>query len=237
MENTNLYKETAENLEKLRCIFEKSPIIETFHKIEVLSSQIETFDMHSAVSILQKHHLTGITAVIEAENFLQDLHSQWLQESQKLQNYLNSSVLAELSCIDFNMFNELLLSLPNLENFSKSFNIDLSSQMNDNINVTNEDISEEICNIIKNKTFSPVETWNNFKKTKWFIAMKIIIFIVSVIASPVIEKVKDKALDYLGINEFWEKTGIYEFIDSFDANNVTEETTLKNESDINKTIQ
>lgn len=229
MENTDSYKETAESLEKMRCIFEKSPIIETFHKIEVLSSQIETFDMHSAVSILQKHHLTGITAVIEAENFLHDLQSQWLQESQKLQNYLNSSVLAALSCIDFNTFNELLLSLPNLEIFSKNFDIDLSSQMRDNTNVTNEDISEEICNIIKNKTFSPVETWNNFKKTKWFIAIQIIIYIVLFIGSPVIEKVKDKTLDYLGINEFWEKTGIYEFIDSFDTNNVTEETTLKNE--------
>lgn len=233
----DLNAEEFEYLKNLQSLYQKNFISNTLHNIEIMSSQIEEFNMrlYSAICMLQNSYSTQIAAVVEANKVFHDWQLQLLQESKELQNYINSYTLYALSCIDTDTLNRLSASLSDFQNFEKIFNKDLLSQVHDN-HITEEDISEEICNIIKNKTFSPVETWNNFKKTRWFIAMKIIIFIVTFIASPVIEEVKDKTLDYSGINELWEKTGIYELIDSFDSenrNDVTEETSLQNEESIN----
>lgn len=233
----DLNAEEFEYLKNLQSWYKKFFISNTLHNIEIISSQIEEFNIHlySAISMLQNSYSTQIAAVVEANKFFHDWQLQLLQESKELQNYINSYTLCALSCIDTDTLNRLSASLSDFQNFEKIFNKDLLSQVYDN-HITEEDISEEICNIIENKTFSLVETWDNFKKTRWFLAMKIIIIIVTFIASPVIEEVKDKTLDYLGINELWEKTGIYELIDSFDSengNDVTEETSLQNEESIN----
>ena len=80
--------------------------------------------------------------------------------------------------------------------------------------ITQDDINEEISEIVNKKQFSPKVEWDKFKKSKWFIAIKILIVLVTFVCNPVTEYATDKALDKLGINEFWENSGVYDLIDS-----------------------
>ena len=80
--------------------------------------------------------------------------------------------------------------------------------------ITQEDINFEISEIVKNKQFSPKTEWDKFKKSKWFIAIKILITIILLLCTPVGDYVKDKALDKFGITEFWKNSGVYDWIDT-----------------------
>ena len=81
--------------------------------------------------------------------------------------------------------------------------------------ISDEDIAEEFKEIVTTKKFSLVETWNNVKKAKWFMAVRIIFLILLFLGDPVVEKVKDAAFEAFGVYDFWEESGIYERIDEF----------------------
>lgn len=81
--------------------------------------------------------------------------------------------------------------------------------------ISDEDIAEEFKEIVTTKKFSPVETWNNVKKAKWFMAVRTIFLILLFLGDPVVEKVKDAAFETFGVYDFWEESGIYERIDEF----------------------
>ena len=81
--------------------------------------------------------------------------------------------------------------------------------------ISDEDIAEEFKEIVTTKKFSLVETWNNVKKAKWFMAVRTIFLILLFLGDPVVEKVKDAAFEAFGVYDFWEESGIYERIDEF----------------------
>lgn len=45
------------------------------------------------------------------------------------------------------------------------------------------------------------------------LAIRCIFVVLMFFCSPVIDKVKDNVLETLGVNEFWEESGIYEWLD------------------------
>ena len=97
---------------------------------------------------------------------------------------------------------------------SDDFSATVAEDLFENGEITQDDINEEISEIVSKKQFSPKAEWDKIKKSKWFLAIKILIVLVTFVCNPVTEYATDKALDKLGINEFWENSGVYDLIDS-----------------------
>lgn len=51
------------------------------------------------------------------------------------------------------------------------------------------------------------------KRTNWFFALTIILMILSFLGKPAIDHLKDDVLESLGVTQFWEQSGIYEWLD------------------------
>lgn len=97
---------------------------------------------------------------------------------------------------------------------SDNFSVADVEELYENGEITQEDINEEISEIVSQKQFSPKAEWDKFKKSKWFLAIKILIVLVTFVCNPVTEYATDKVLDEFGINEFWKNSGVYDLIDS-----------------------
>ena len=97
---------------------------------------------------------------------------------------------------------------------SDDFSVADVEELYENGEITQEDINEEISEIVSQKQFSPKAEWDKFKKSKWFLAIKILIVLVTFVCNPVTEYATDKVLDEFGINEFWNNSGVYDLIDS-----------------------
>lgn len=121
---------------------------------------------------------------------------------------------------------------------SDDFTVADAEELYESDEITQDDINEEISEIINKKQFSPKSEWDKFKKSKWFLAIKILIVLVTFVCKPVIEYATDKTLNELGINEFWENSGVYDLIDSIfekGENSAVSETEAKKTVDKTKT--
>ena len=83
------------------------------------------------------------------------------------------------------------------------------------ISFSRDELTKAIEEIIEKKKFSPDEKWNNEKKKKWKTALSLLCSLILFFCAQPIEYGKDKLQDALGITQFWEKTGVYELIDSY----------------------
>ena len=160
---------------------------------------------------------------------LNSLYEPIREMSREFQRIYNDSTIAAIkSCvvdmrsvfnIDFAEINAVAQSLSQSATFAAEVlrNIDFeeTADLYQNGSITAEDVAEEVCDIVKNKKFAPLETWDKIKKSKWFLGIRVIIVIVGFLASPVGDKVKENTLEALGVNDFWEESGIYEWLDDF----------------------
>lgn len=116
---------------------------------------------------------------------------------------------------------------------SDNFTIADVEELYENGKITQDDINEEISEIVSKKQFSPKAEWDKLKKSKWFLAIKILIILVTFVCKPVTEYITDKAIDELGINEYWEDSGVYDLIDSIFGEN---EDSAVSEMEAKKTV-
>ncbi len=116
---------------------------------------------------------------------------------------------------------------------SDNFTIADVEELYESGEITQDDINEEISEIVSKKQFSPKAEWDKLKKSKWFLAIKILIVLVTFACKPVTEYITDKAIDELGINEYWEDSGVYDLIDSIFGEN---EDSAVSETEAKKTV-
>lgn len=180
----------------------------------------------------------GITAALQtfhdstapltaAVQHINALYTPILEQTRKYENLYNNAMVSALQSsttalktmagLDFSAIQSIVNSLSHYDFLSidvtKSINFDSVAELYGEGKITNEDIAEEFNEIVSKKEFSFVETWDNIKKAKWFLAIRWVLVILMFLGSPVIDKVKDKTLEALGVNEFWEESGIYEWFD------------------------
>lgn len=116
---------------------------------------------------------------------------------------------------------------------SDNFTIADVEELYESGEITQDDINEEISEIVSKKQFSPKAEWDKLKKSKWFLAIKILIVLVTFACKPVTEYITYKAIDELGINEYWEDSGVYDLIDSIFGEN---EDSAVSETEAKKTV-
>lgn len=130
----------------------------------------------------------------------------------------NTSAMSTISRLNLSRVASIVDALPKYdflsEMVSDDFSVDVSEKLYESGEITQDDIYEEITEIVNKKQFSPKVEWDKIKKSKWFIAIRILIIITTFVFKPVTEYATDKALDSLGISESWKESGVYDLIDS-----------------------
>lgn len=169
---------------------------------------------------------------------INDLYEPIREASREFQKIYNNSTMAAIKNnvvamksvlnIDVAEINAVAQSLSQYTSFAdevlKNIDFEAAADLYQDGSITDEDVVAEVCDIVKNKKVAPLETWDKIKKSKWFLGIRAIVVIVGFIASPVGDKIKENTLDILGINEFWEESGIYEWLDdAFGAENAESE--------------
>lgn len=183
---------------------------------------------------------------------LNNLYEPILMASRCFEVVYNDATIAALKSgaiaiksalgVNFSEITNIAQTLSRYSTISQSIleNIDFeeAAKLYEDGTISNETIAEEFKEIVTTKKFSLVETWNNVKKAKWFIAVRAIFLILLFLGDPVVENVKDTTFEALGVYDFWEKSGIYERIDEFfnidDPEvepDVTDETTTTTEEE------
>ena len=130
----------------------------------------------------------------------------------------SSAAMSSISGLNLSEIASIVDALPKYDFLSDmvsdDFTISDAEELYESGEITQDDINEEISEIVNKKQFSPKAEWDKLKKSKWLLAIKILIVLVTFVCKPVTEYITDKALDELGINEFWENSGVYDLIDS-----------------------
>ena len=78
---------------------------------------------------------------------------------------------------------------------SDDFTIADAEELYESGEITQDDINEELQEIVSKKQFSPKAEWDKFKKSKWFLAIKILIILVTFVSNPVTESATDNQQD------------------------------------------
>lgn len=130
----------------------------------------------------------------------------------------SNSALNTIMGLDFSTIKNIIEALPEYSLLSDSLlnniEFDTVAKLYEEGKITNEDIADEFSQIVSKQDFTLAESWDNVKKSKWFLAIRILFVILTFFESLVIDKVKNNMLDSLGVNKFWEESGIYEWLDN-----------------------
>ena len=149
----------------------------------------------------------------------------------------SSAAMSAISGLNFSKIASIVDALPKYDFLSDmvsdDFTIADAEELYESGEITQDDINEEISEIVNKKQFSPKAEWDKLKKSKWFLAFKILFVLVMFVCKPVTEYITDKAIDEFGINECWEDSGVYDLIDSIFGEN---EDSSVSETEAKKTV-
>lgn len=149
----------------------------------------------------------------------------------------SSAAISAISGLNLSKIASIVDALPKYDFLSDmvsdDFTIADAEELYESGEITQDDINEEISEIVNKKQFSPKAEWDKLKKSKWFFAIKILIVLVAFLCKPVTEYITDKTVDELGLNEYWEDSGVYDLIDSIFGGN---EDSSVSETEAKKTV-
>ena len=149
----------------------------------------------------------------------------------------SSASMSAISGLNLSKIASIVDALPKYDFLSDmvsdDFTIADAEELYESGEITQDDINEEISEIVNKKQFSPKVEWDKLKKSKWLLAIKVLIVLVTFVCKPVSEYITDKAIDKLGINECWEDSGVYDLIDTIFGGN---EDSSVSETEAKKTV-
>lgn len=227
--NNNLYRflnnPAFDALQKIHEQFDNSALFSTMNELQ------RTLDMvkvpTSGITAALQTYQDSIAPLMSTVQNINNLYAPILEQTKKYEGVYNSSMVAVLQSsaaamkamagLDFSVIENIANSLPKYDFLSESIlrNIDFDDivELYENGEITDDDIAGEFSDMVTQKDFSFVESWDKVKKAKWFLALRCLFIILTFLGKPAIDKVADNTLEALGVNEFWAESGIYEWLD------------------------
>lgn len=149
---------------------------------------------------------------------MNNMSSAVLAAQRILNDY--SAVVGDLKTVSIGSLAETLSTLAiettDYSDIIKNFDADEACELINSGAITQEEIKAEIDEITANpkEKLSLFEKLDDFKKTKIYIALLAIWFVVKLLAAPIIDEVKDNFYEVTGIQQFYEDAGVMDFIES-----------------------
>lgn len=251
MNNNNLYgflnNPAFDTLQRIQREFNNSALFATMSELQ------KTLDMAKiptpGITAVLKAYQDSVAPLMSTVQNINNLYSPILEQTKKYECIYNKSMVAVLQSsvaaintmagIDFSAIENIANSLPKYDFLSQSIlrNIDFDgiAKLYENGEITYDDIAEEFGNMVTQKDFSFVESWDKVKKAKWFLALRCLLIILTFLGKTVMDKVTDNTLEDLGVNGFWAESGIYEWLD--DVFGFEESNDVVTEQEAKETIQ
>ena len=207
--------------------FKNSALLDTIQQMQRLADSIAQ-PLRGATAALEAYQ-KQIAPIADTVARINNLYAPILEVARAYEPVYNDVIKSTLSSssaimrafdgLDVATMTSLVASLPDYSFIAEKIVPDVSfediSELYKNQEITDEEIEEEVRDIITSKKFSPKETWDKVQKSRWFLALRIILVIICFLSAPVIDKAKENTLEALGVNEFWAESGIYEWLDEF----------------------
>ncbi len=218
--------------------FLNSPAFESLQKLETSGAFATARELQNVLESVNPSLISAETAEIEflkaiapisdTVNSIYRTYAPIFEQASSFDNlYIkniiseikdNAPVISALSELNSSGIANTIDYLPQGDAFNDmmadGFSATVAESLYENGEITQDDINEEITEIIHKKQFSPKAEWDKIKKSKWYLAIRIVVAIITFLFKPVIEYTGDKILDSAGITKFWEESGVYDLIDS-----------------------
>ena len=198
--------------------------------------------LNSASSMLEEYHKT-LAPIRESLNLMHTTYAPIFEATRAFDSLNMKGLIAGLktsmpamtviSKMDLVGFASIVDSLPKYDFLSsintENFTIKEAEELFENGEITQEDINDEFVDIVTNKKFSPKAEWDKIQKSKWFLAIRLLICIVAFLGQPLTDYVGDKVRDAIGVTQLIEEYELYDVIDDIfeyfedDKETVTEE--------------
>lgn len=169
-------------------------------------------DISKAIDLESISALTNMQAlaksVSDTASTLQSVHLQNSLDVLKGIAFRGLSSMGDMS--------QLFGSIPD------DITVDTVSELIKNGEITDEDFQAELKSTITGTENEAVKGKSSIiQKALKFVAVQIILFLLATVFSPVTDKVKEEIIETLRVNEFWQSTGIIDWIDSWSNDNHT----------------
>ena len=129
--------------------------------------------------------------------------------------YLQST-LDVLRNIDFSGLTRIEAASQIIDSIPDDITIDTVSELIENGEITDEYLQAELKSTITGTENEAVKGKSSIiQKALKFVAIQIILFLLATVFSPVTDKVKKEIVESFRIDEFWQNTGIVDWIDSW----------------------
>ena len=169
-------------------------------------------DLSKAIDFGRNSALTSLQAlaksVSDTASALQSVHLQNSLDVLKGIDFSGLSSMGDMS--------QLFDSIPD------DITVDTVSELIKNGEITDEDFQAELKSTITGTENEAVKGKSSIiQKALKFVAVQIILFLLATVFSPVTDKVKEEIVESFRIDEFWQNTGIVDWIDSWSNDNHT----------------
>lgn len=169
-------------------------------------------DLFKAIDLERISALTNMQSLVQSvSDAASSLHSLYLQNSLDVIKGVDFSGLSSIGDMS-----QLIGSIPD------DISADTVSELIENGEITDEDFRSELKSTITGTENKAVKDKPSLiKKALKFVAIQLIVFLMAALISPVTDKVKEEIIETLRVNEFWQSTGIIDWIDSWSNDNHT----------------
>ena len=198
--------------------------------------------LNGATAMLEEYYKT-LAPIRESLNLMHTTYAPIFEATKTFDSLNMKGLIAGLktsmpamtaiSKMDLVGFASIIDSLPKYDFLSsintENFTIKEAEELFENGEITQEDINDEFVDIVTNKKFSPKAEWDKIQKSKWLLAIRLLICIVAFLGQPLTDYVGDKVRDAIGVTQLIEEYELYDVIDDIfeyfkgDKETVTEE--------------
>lgn len=184
---------------------------------DVLSDSLKSLsdsfrDISKAIDFDSISALTNLQSLAQSvSDAASSLRSLYLQNSLDVLKGIDFSGLSSMGDMS-----QLFGPIPD------DITVDTVSELIKNGEITDEDFRSELKSTITGTENKAVKDKPSLiKKALKFVAIQLIVFLMAALISPVTDKVKEEIIETLRVNEFWQSTGIIDWIDSWSNDNHT----------------
>ena len=191
--------------------------IDSFYHQDAIMDNLKYF-ASSVQGLFKAYDLTYDSAVANMQSLVQSVSDAVSVSSalhvQNTLNVLRNVDLSKLKRIE--EASDFICSIPD------DITVDTVSELIKNGEITDEDFQAELKSTITGTENEAVKGKSSIiQKALKFVAVQIILFLLATVFSPVTDKVKEEIVESFRIDEFWQNTGIVDWIDSWSNDNRT----------------